>query len=82
MATTKKATKKAATKRATKSASKKITLADNTLYVLSVRSKLFFWTPHSVYETRADAEAAKALYETDNILSMEAAKITRVKLVQ
>lgn len=82
MAATKKTTKKAATKRAAKKASTKITLADSTLYVLSVRNKLFFWTPQAVYETYDEANRAKQQLEADSILAMDAAKVTRVKLVR
>lgn len=80
MAVTKKATKKAATKRIAKTP--KITLKDDTLYVLSTRSKLFFWTPVQVYETREEANTAKTLIELENVLAIDAAKVTRVKLVR
>ena len=50
----KKATKKAATKRASK-----ITLKDDTLYVLSGRGKMLTWQPVSVFETYEQAAAER-----------------------
>jgi hypothetical protein len=79
MATTKTAVKKTATK---KTASKKITLADDTLYVLSVRTKLFFWKPHSIYETRSAANAALLQLEFGNVLSVSYAKVDSAKLIR
>lgn len=74
MAVTKKATKK--------TASKKITLADDTLYVLSTRTKFFFWKPHSIYESRSAANDALRLLEEDSVLSMSYAKVDSAKLVR
>lgn len=80
MAATKKATKKTATKRVTKQP--KITLKDDTLYVLSIRDKLFFWKPVHVYETSAEAHAARTNYENQSHLAFAAAKVDRVKLAR
>lgn len=80
MAATKKATKKAATKK--RAASTKITLKDSTLYVLSLRNKLFFWEPAAVYETHDEAKLARDSHEQHSNLGISAAKITRVKLVR
>lgn len=82
MAATKKTTKKAATKRVTKAASKKITLADDTLYILSLRGKWFMWEPAAVYETYDEAKRARDLHEEHSAMAMSAAKITKTKLVR
>ena len=86
MAATKKATKKTATKKAsTKRVTKKpagIKLKDDTLYVVSVRTKLFTWKAAAVFETRADALTFKNHYENASPLTFAAAKIESVKLVQ
>lgn len=82
MAATKKATKKAATKRVTKAASKKITLADDTLYVLSLRNKYLMWEPAAVYETYEEAKRARDSHEEHSALVLSAAKITKTKLVR
>lgn len=81
MTATKKAAKKttAPKKRA---ASTKITLKDSTLYVLSLRNKLFFWEPVAVYETHEEAKLARDSHEQHSNLGFSAAKITRVKLVK
>lgn len=78
---TKKATKKAAKKAATKRASK-ITLKDDTLYVLSIRSKMLTWQPVSVFETYEQASAERDRLESESILGIATAKVSVVKLIR
>lgn len=77
MTATKKATKKATTKRA---ASTKITLKDDTLYLVSQRNKLLGWEPAGLYETLAMANDVRRAIEENSLLSFRAAKVNRVKL--
>lgn len=81
MTATKKATKKVAKKAAAKKAAK-IVLKDDTLYVVSVRDKLFMWKPYVIYETYEEAHSMKKQLETNSVLSFSYAKVTPVKLVQ
>ena len=80
MAATKKATKKTATKRVTKQP--KITLKDDTLYILSLRGKYLMWEPAAVYETYEEAKHARDSHEERSALMLSAAKITKTKLVR
>ena len=73
-------TKKAAKKRVAKKASSKITLKDDTLYVVSSRNKLLSWTPVAVYETRAEANRVREALEERSYLAFMAAKVDVVKL--
>lgn len=81
MTATKKAAKKAAAPKK-RAASTKITLKDDTLYVLSLRGKYFMWEPSAVYETMEEAKLARDSHEQHSNLGFSAAKITRVKLVK
>lgn len=81
MAATKKAAKKTAAPKK-RAASTKITLKDDTLYVLSLRRKYFMWEPSAVYETMEEAKRMRDMHEEYSALGFSAAKITRVKLVK
>ena len=81
MAATKKAAKKTAAPKK-RAASTKITLADDTLYVLSLRGKYLMWEPAAVYETYEEAKRNRDMHEEHSALMLSAAKITKVKLVK
>lgn len=69
-----------ATKKTTKTAAKKSPKGRNEpMYVVSQRTKLFFWEPFAVFETREAAYEAKAAYEAAAATSIESFKVSRVE---
>lgn len=68
--------KKAATKRVPK-----ITLQDTTMYVVSKRTRMFFWEPVQVFPTYALASEYRDAYEEFSPYGPDGYKITKVDLV-
>ena len=66
---------------AKKAAKKKAAPKDDGIYwVVSVRSKLFTWTPEVVFKNKTDADAYRLREEMFSIYGNRGAKVDRVTL--
>lgn len=68
-------------KRTRKPAAPKIVLKDTVLWVISRRTKLFFWQPIQAFDTEAKGREYLAAYESDGNYGGRSYKLDRVDLI-
>ncbi len=74
-------TEKTKTKRVRKPAAPKIVLKDHVLWVISRRTKLFFWQPFHAFETEDKAREFLHFYKETGKYSGRSYKVDRVELI-